>query len=118
MNKTITYVKYANRRIYDTEASTYVSFARLRVEIMEGNVLRVLDSDTKNDVTRDVLISILLEESLVGDRLFTEQFMRMIIRFYGNPLQNILIDWLEQNIEVLNKFLDATTSKNDAPKSK
>ncbi len=85
---------------------------------MEGNVLRVLDSDTKNDVTRDVLISILIEESHVGGPLFSEQFMRMIICFYGNPLQNILIDWLEQNIEVLNKFFDASTLKNDASKIK
>ncbi len=77
---------------------------------MEGHTLVVLDNKTKNDVTREVLISILLEESLVKEPLFPEYLMLMIIRLYGNPFQDMLIEGLNQNMGMLNTFWDGASS--------
>lgn len=104
MPKIIKYVKYPNRRIYDTELSDYVPFSSIRKRIMGGDTIVVLNHKTKDDVTREVLISILLEQSVPGDELFTEDLMRMIIRFYGNPLQAALSTHLDQSHEMLSSF--------------
>lgn len=106
----ITYVKYPNRRIYDTESSNYVSFKGLRKKIMEGREILVLDNKTKEDVTREVLISLIMEESIGGEPLFSEDLMRMIIRFYGNPMQNMLMCTLDQSQKLLNSIWFTATS--------
>ncbi|QWE06067.1 polyhydroxyalkanoate synthesis regulator DNA-binding domain-containing protein [Polynucleobacter sp. JS-JIR-5-A7] len=99
--KPITYVKYPNRRLYDTENSCYVTFPNLRLKIMEGRDIVVLDNKTKEDVTREVLVSIIMEESFVGEPLFSEDLMKMIIRFYGNPMQALLTNSLDQGLQIL-----------------
>jgi polyhydroxyalkanoate synthesis repressor PhaR len=111
MSKITNYVKYPNRRIYDTDSSTYVSFAGLRKKIMAGHEIIVLDNKTKEDVTREVLISVLLEESLVREPLFSENLMRLIICFYGNPLQSTLMNHFDQSLKIINNFW-ATASQN------
>ncbi len=97
----ITYVKYPNRRIYDTESSGYVSFQGIRKKIMEGREIIVLDNKTKEDVTREVLISVIMEETIGGEPLFSEELMGMIIRFYGNPMQSALMATLDQSQKML-----------------
>ena len=97
----ITYVKYPNRRIYDTESSGYVSFQGIRKKIMEGREIIVLDNKTKEDVTREVLISVIMEETIGGEPLFSDELMRMIIRFYGNPMQSALMATLDQSQRML-----------------
>ena len=104
MIKTINYVKYPNRRIYDTDISGYVPFSSIRKRIIEGYEIVVLDYKTKEDVTREVLISILLDESLTGPELFSEQLMKMLIQLYGNPMQVLLKSYFDQNLAVLNSF--------------
>ena len=98
---TITYVKYPNRRIYDTENSGYVSFQGIRKKILEGREIIVLDNKTKKDVTREVLINIIMEETIGGKQLFSDNLMRMIICFYGNPLQGTLMSTLDQSQKML-----------------
>lgn len=71
---------------------------------MDGNSIQVLNHKTNEDVTREVLISILLEQSVPGEELFTEELMRMIIRFYGNPMQSALSAHLDQTHAILNSF--------------
>lgn len=111
--KTITYVKYPNRRLYDTENSGYVTFPNLREKIMEGREIIVLDNKTKVDVTREVLISIIMEEEFIGGPPFTENLMRMIIQFYGNPLQGLLKNSLDQGQKMLtNIWSMASKQKN------
>ena len=115
MSKTIKYVKYPNRRIYDTELSDYVPFSSIRKRIMDGDTIVVLNHKTKEDVTREVLISILLEQSVPGDELFTEDLMLMIIRFYGNPLQAALSTYLDQTHQMLSSLWSSfLTNKKDA----
>lgn len=101
MTTAITYVKYPNRRIYDTESSGYVSFQGIRKKIMEGREIIVLDNRTKEDVTREVLISLIMEETIGGTPLFSEDLMRMIIRFYGNPMQGAFMATLDQSQKIL-----------------
>lgn len=104
MTNTIKYVKYPNRRLYDTELSDYVPFSSIRKRILDGKNIIVLNHKTKEDVTREVLISILLEQSVPGEELFTEDLMRMIIRFYGNPLQGVLSAQLDQAEDAFSSF--------------
>lgn len=104
MSKTIKYVKYPNRRIYDTELSDYVPFSSIRKRILDGDTIVVQNHKTKEDVTREVLISIILEQSGPGNELFTENLMRMIICFYGNPLQAALSAHLDQTHELLGSY--------------
>jgi len=104
MANIINYVKYPNRRIYDTELSDYVPFSSIRKRIVDGDTIVVLNHKNKEDVTREVLISILLEQSGPGNELFTENLMRMIIRFYGNPMQAALSAHLDQTHEIISSF--------------
>ena len=71
---------------------------------MEGCEIIIRDNKTKEDVTREVLISILMEETIGGEPLFTENLMKMIIRFYGNPMQDMFVATLEQSQRVLNSL--------------
>lgn len=106
----ITYVKYPNRRIYDTENSGYVSFQGLRNKILEGREILVVDHKTKEDVTREVLISIIMEETIGGEPLFSNDLMKMIIQSYGNPMQDLLMSTLDQSQKILNTIFHMATS--------
>ena len=99
---TIAYVKYPNRRIYDTESSGYVSFQDIRKKIIKGHEIVVLDNRTKEDVTREVLISIIFEGSIGGEPLFSEDLMKMIIKFYGHPMKDLFMDSLDQSLKISN----------------
>lgn len=115
--KLITYVKYPNRRLYDTDSSTYVTFPNLKKKIIEGYDIVVLDNKTKEDVTREVLVSIITEETLEDRPIFSEDLMKMIIRFYGNPLQDLLKSTLDKNLNLMTDFW-ATTNLNNTNKDK
>ena len=105
MTEKIKFVKYPNRRIYDTKASCYVPFSGIKKRIMQGDIIEVIDQKTKEDVTREVLISILLEDGLVGEGLFSEDLMKMIIRFYGNPMQDRLRSFFDASQDFMNSLL-------------
>ena len=106
--KTITYVKYPNRRLYETDSSSYVTFPNLKTKILEGYDIVVLDNKTKEDVTREVLVSIIMEETFEDSPIFSEDLMKMIIRFYGHPLQDVLKSALDQNIKLMTDFWAST----------
>jgi polyhydroxyalkanoate synthesis repressor PhaR len=118
MAKTITYVKYPNRRIYDTESSGYVSFQDIRKKLMEGSDIIVLDNKTKEDVTREVLISILMDETSGGEALFSEELMKAIICFYGNPMQHLFTATLDQSHKLLNSMWSMPISKKSEQEEK
>jgi polyhydroxyalkanoate synthesis repressor PhaR len=113
MAKIIDYVKYPNRRIYDTDISGYVPFSSIRKRIMEGYTIVVHDHKTKEDVTREVLINILLDNTLSGPQLFSEDLMRMIIKLYGNPVLEIVKLYFDQNLALLNSFWSNTENINN-----
>ena len=101
MIKTIKYVKYPNRRLYDTEISQYVPFSSLRKRIMDGCDIAVFTHQTEEDVTREVLISLILDQSMAGNELFSEDLMREIIKFYGHPMQELFKATLDQSTNML-----------------
>ena len=93
--------KYPNRRLYDTDASSYITLAQVRTLVMERERFAVLDARTGEDLTRSILLQIILEEEAAGAPLFTEAVLADIIRFYGHAMQGFMGSYLEKNIQAM-----------------
>lgn len=93
--------KYPNRRLYDTDASTYITLAQVRTLVMERDRFVVLDAKSGEDLTRSILLQIILEEEAAGAPLFTEAVLADIIRFYGHAMQGFMGSYLEKNIQAM-----------------
>ena len=92
----VTIKKYANRRLYDTESSSYVTLDRLAQMIREGRDFEVLDAKTGDDITHQVLTQIIVEEEARGGAmLLPAGFLRQIIGMYGNSMQGMVPQYLE-----------------------
>ncbi|MEO7251104.1 MAG: polyhydroxyalkanoate synthesis repressor PhaR [Arenimonas sp.] len=92
--------KYPNRRLYDTEISSYVTLEDVRQLIVEGEGFEVRDARTGNDLTRAVLLQILAEHEDIGQPIFSTQLLITVIRFYGDSLQGIIGSYLERSIQM------------------
>ena len=95
--------KYPNRRLYDTETSTYITLAEVRQLVMDSVLFVVRDAKTNDDLTRSILLQIILEEEAGGAPMFTEAVLGNIIRFYGNAMQSFMGAYLEKNVQ---SFMD------------
>ncbi len=95
--------KYPNRRLYDTETSTYITLTEIRALVMDSAHFVVRDAKTNEDLTRSILLQIILEEEAGGAPMFTEAVLANIIRFYGNAMQGFMGAYLEKNIQ---SFMD------------
>ncbi|OGB06226.1 MAG: polyhydroxyalkanoate synthesis repressor PhaR, partial [Burkholderiales bacterium RIFCSPHIGHO2_12_FULL_61_11] len=95
--------KYPNRRLYDTETSTYITLTDVQQLVMGGEPFVVRDAKTNEDLTRSILLQIILEEETAGAPMFTEAVLANIIRFYGNAMQSFMGDYLEKNVQT---FMD------------
>ena len=95
--------KYPNRRLYDTETSTYITLAEVRQLVMGSTFFVVRDAKTGDDLTRSILLQIILEEESGGAPMFTEAVLANIIRFYGNAMQSFMGAYLEKNVQ---SFMD------------
>ena len=91
--------KYPNRRLYDTATSTYITLSQVKQLVMERQPLVVRDAKTGEDITRSILLQIILEEEAGGAPMFTEAVLAHIIRFYGHALQGFMGTYLEKNIQ-------------------
>lgn len=91
--------KYANRRLYNTESSSYVTLDFLCQLVKEGKDFVVYDAKTGEDLTRSVLTQIIFEEEGKGQNLLPIQFLRQLIRFYGDSLETALPSYLEMSME-------------------
>ncbi|MGB5831884.1 MAG: polyhydroxyalkanoate synthesis repressor PhaR [Thiohalocapsa sp.] len=90
--------KYPNRRLYDTELSRYITLMDVRELVMKGTPFRVLDTANDADLTRSILLQIMLEEETGGEPLFTAPMLAQIIRFYGGTLHGVFARYLEQSL--------------------
>jgi len=90
--------KYPNRRLYDTETSSYITLADVKKLVLEHIDFRVEDAKTKEDLTRSILLQIILEEETAGAPMFSSDMLTQIIRFYGNAMQGMMGSYLEKNI--------------------
>jgi polyhydroxyalkanoate synthesis repressor PhaR len=91
--------KYANRRLYNTASSSYVTLDHLAEMVREGVDFVVYDAKTNEDITRSVLTQIIFEEESRGQNLLPIQFLRQLIRFYGDNMQTLLPTYLEMSLD-------------------
>lgn len=99
----ITIKKYANRRLYNTATSSYVTLDTLSGMVKEGHEFLVFDAKSGDDITRSVLTQIIFEEEAKGENLLPIKFLRQLIGFYGNSMQGFVPDYLEMSLESLTK---------------
>jgi len=95
--------KYPNRRLYDTQTSSYITLADVKDMVMAVEQFVVIDAKTGEDLTRSILLQIILEEETAGVPMFSTQALAQIIRFYGNTMQGLMGNYLEKNIQ---SFID------------
>ena len=91
--------KYANRRLYNTATSAYVTLEDLARMVREGVEFVVYDAKTNDDLTRQILTQIIFEEESRGEALLPVQFLRQLIGFYGNSMQSVLPSYLEMSLD-------------------
>jgi polyhydroxyalkanoate synthesis repressor PhaR len=94
-NGKVTIKKYANRRLYDTESSTYITLDRLAQMVREGREFAVVDAKTGEDITRQVLTQIIVDEESRGSTMLPLNFLKQLIGLYGNSMQNFVPQYLE-----------------------
>src|SRR4051795_386660 len=100
----ITVKKYANRRLYNTGTSTYVTLEDLAVMVKKGEDFVVYDAKTSEDITRSVLAQIIFEqENKEGQSLLPITFLRQLIRFYGDSMQMLVPRYLEASIDTFTR---------------
>ena len=95
--------KYPNRRLYDTDTSSYITLTEVKQLVMDSTDFVVRDAKTGEDLTRSIMLQIILEEETGGAPMFTEAVLGNIIRFYGNAMQSFMGTYLEKNVQ---SFMD------------
>ncbi len=96
--------KYPNRRLYDTETSSYITLTEVKELVMASEAFAVRDAKTGDDLTRSILLQIILEEEAGGAPMFTEAVLANIIRFYGNAMQGFMGSYLEKNVQAFTEM--------------
>jgi polyhydroxyalkanoate synthesis repressor PhaR len=91
--------KYPNRRLYDTDTSTYITLTEVKQLVLDARAFVVRDAKTNEDLTRSILLQIILEEESGGVPMFTETVLSNIIRFYGHAMQGFVGNYLETNVQ-------------------
>ena len=95
--------KYPNRRLYDTEVSRYITLSDVRELVMNCATFKVVDAANDSDITRSILLQIMLEEEAGSDPLFSAAMLSQIIRFYGGTLQGMFARYLEASLDLFAK---------------
>ena len=99
----VTIKKYANRRLYDTESSTYITLDRLAQMVREGREFEVVDAKSGEDITRQVLTQIIVDEESRGATMLPVNFLKQIIGLYGNSMQGMVPQYLEAAMDAFHR---------------
>ena len=91
--------KYPNRRLYDTQTSSYITLADVKQMVLRGEDFEVRDAKSAADLTRSILLQIILEEESGGVPMFSTETLSQIIRFYGHALQGVMGTMIEKNLQ-------------------
>ena len=91
--------KYPNRRLYDTDTSTYITLAEVKQLVMDREPFIVRDAKSNEDLTRSIMLQIILEEEAGGAPMFSEAALANLIRFYGHAAQGFMGTYLEKNVQ-------------------
>jgi polyhydroxyalkanoate synthesis repressor PhaR len=105
-NDPITIKKYANRRLYNTSTSKYVTLDDLAQMVKSGDEFVVVDAKSGDDITRPVLTQIIFEEEAKGENLLPVSFLRQLIQFYGDSLQSMVPNYLEASMDAFSSNQD------------
>ncbi|MCJ7452917.1 MAG: polyhydroxyalkanoate synthesis repressor PhaR [Steroidobacteraceae bacterium] len=91
--------KYANRRLYDASQSRHITLEDIRMLIVKGEKLKVVEDKTGRDITRHILLQVIAEQEQFGRPILSTKVLEAIIRFYGNAMQGFLAGFLEKSVE-------------------
>ena len=91
--------KYPNRRLYDTRTSSYITLVDVKQMVLDGEAFEVRDAKTGDDLTRSILLQIILEEETGGVPMFSTDMLANLIRFYGHAMQGMMGAYLEKNLQ-------------------
>jgi polyhydroxyalkanoate synthesis repressor PhaR len=109
--------KYPNRRLYDTHTSSYITLADVKKMVLDGEEFEVRDAKSGDDLTRSILLQIILEEESGGVPMFSTGVLAQIIRFYGHAMQGLMGTYLEKNlqtfVELQNRLVEQTKGLYD-----
>src|SRR3954467_8305744 len=91
--------KYPDRRLDDTANSGYITLADVKQMVLEGIEFRVVDAKSNDDLTRSILLQIILDEESAGLPMFSSEMLTQMIRFYGTAQQTVIGQYIEQNVQ-------------------
>jgi len=95
--------KYANRRLYDTESSAYITLERLAEMVRQKREFQVVDAKSGEDITRSVLTQIIMDEESRGSTMLPVNFLRQLISMYGDQMQSVVPQYLEASLDALQR---------------
>lgn len=96
--------KYPNRRLYDTRTSTYITLADVKKLVTQGEEFQVVDAKTGEDLTRSILLQVIMEEESAGAPMFSSNILTQFIRSYGDAMQGTLGSYLERNMQLFSEI--------------
>lgn len=100
---TVIIKKYANRRLYNTETSSYITLDHLAAMTREGRDFKVIDAKTEDDITHNVLTQIIMEEENRGQTMLPVNFLRQLIAMYGDSMQSMVPQYLEASMDAFRR---------------
>jgi len=106
--------KYPNRRLYDTQTSSYITLTDVKQLVLDQEEFKVVDAKSNEDLTRQILMQIILEEEQEGQPMFTPPVLSQIIRSYGNAMQGMMGSYLEKNVQA---FVDIQNKLQEQSKA-
>jgi len=103
--------KYPNRRLYDTEVSSYITLDDVRKLVLTQIDFKVVDARSKENITRSILLQIIMEQEEDGEPIFTEEVLAQMIRFYGDSLQSAMSNFFEKSFRMFVEQQEALGSQ-------
>lgn len=104
--------KYPNRRLYDTQTSSYITLTDVKQMVLDAEIFEVRDAKSGEELTRSILLQIILEEESAGMPMFSTQMLAQLIRFYGHTMQGMMGEYMERNlqgfVDLQKRFADQT----------
>jgi len=102
--------KYPNRRLYDTQTSSYITLSDVKQLVLDADEFTVVDAKSSEDLTRAILLQIILEEEANGVPMFSSSVLSQIIRYYGHAMQGMMGSYLEKNVQAFTDIQNKLTS--------
>ncbi|MFT6790938.1 MAG: polyhydroxyalkanoate synthesis repressor PhaR [Cellvibrionaceae bacterium] len=106
--------KYANRRLYDTESSKYVTLKDIKNIIALGHDVCIIDDTSGDDITRGLLLQIFSEQELGGRPILSKPVLKQLIRFYGHPMQDMMSGFITQSVDQFISQLETVQSQMES----